>query len=346
MKRAFSLLELMVAMGLSAVVAAAATSATVGIYTSIVGMEQQTFAQEEANTLVDALATEILQLGGGDVRPWQALSNGCFLNSSGAVTSVGGATCSGVSGGSSIQFLDLNDGGGQCKISAATSTTLTNADSTCCITAANGFAAAGVNIVAIPSYPSTGPQSGGGWRAFRCVPLAAPACGCTITALSGGANLAPISGFAFPTAYTGGVLAIGEAVSWTFDKPNHVLNEVRDSNGDGVAETRMLSDRVFDINLAYGYDGQPEDGVLDFDTSGPTWQAAFDTRTSISTSPTNDPTAVRMVRLGVLTGSPVSRAANKVPSASLLGNPTITTPGFYLQQAQTAVTLRNMLVFY
>jgi prepilin-type N-terminal cleavage/methylation domain-containing protein len=346
MKRAFSLLEMMVALGLSAVVAAAATSVTVAIYTSIVGMEMQTFAQEEAKTLVDALAAEMLQLGGGDVRPWQAVSNGCFLDSSGGVTAVGGTTCTGVTGGSSIQFLDLNDGGGQCRISAATSTTLSNADSTCCITAANGFSVSGVNIVAIPEYPLTGPQSGGGWRTFRCVPLSAPACGCTITPLAGGADLAPVSGFAFPAAYAGGVMAIGEAVSWTFDKANHVLNEVRDSNGDGVGETRMLSDRVFDINLAYGYDGQPEDGVLDFDANGPRWQASFDTRSSTSTTPTNDPAAVRMVRLGVLTGSPVSRAANKVPSASLVGNPTVTTPGFYLQQAQTAVTLRNILVFY
>jgi prepilin-type N-terminal cleavage/methylation domain-containing protein len=346
MKRAFSLLELMVALALSAVVTVAATSATVGIYGSIVAMEQQTYAQEEAKTLLDALATEILQLGGGAIRPWQAVSNGCFINSAGAVTSLGGATCSGVTGGSSIQFLDLNDGGGQCAISAASSSTLNSDSTSCCVNADNGFVASGVNIVVTPAY--TGPvQSGGGWRTFRCVPLAPPACGCTITPLSGGADLASVqSGFAFPANYAGGVMAIGEAVAWQFDKPNHTLNEVRDSNGDGVVETRMLSDRVFDISLSYGYDGQPEDGILDFDSNGPTWRAAFDTRTSSSATPTNDPTAVRMVRLGVLTGSPVSSANNKAPSSSLLGNPAVNTPGFYLQQSQTAVTLRNMLVFY
>jgi len=346
MTRAFSLLELMVALALSAVVGAAATSATVAIYGSIVGMEQQTFAQEEAKTLLDALSTEIIQLGGGDVRPWQAISNGCFIDSSGGAVSVGGTTCTGVTGGGSIAFLDLNDGGGQCRVSVATATTLTNADTTCCVTAANGFAATGVNIVVVPAYPASGPQSGGGWRTFRCVPLAAPACGCTITPLPGGADLAPVGSFPFPAAYSGGVMATGEAVSWLFDKPNHTLSEVRDANADGIVETRVLSDRVFDMNLSYGYDGQPEDGVLDFTISGPTWQAAFDTRSTSVTTTTNDPTAVRMVRLGVLTGSPVAQSSNKVPSASLLGNPTVTTPGFYLQQAQTAVTLRNMLVFY
>ena len=344
-RAAFTLLELMVALALSGLVAAAATTATVSVYRSIVDMEHRTYAHEEAKTLIDALSTQTLQIGGGDVRPWQGVGNGCFTDASGALRTQAGGVCSGVTGGNGVDFLDLNDGGAQCRITMVSPTRAQGVGTTCCLSTANGFVdGTPLNVVLLPAYPSSGPQAGGGWRTFRCAPDTA-GCACALSPVVGGRDLAPVNAFPFPAAYNNGLLAVGEAVSWIFDAPTHSLTEARDTNHDGTVERRLLSDRVFDFNIAWGYDGVPEDGVLDFTSTGPTWVVPLETRTATVATPVNDPTTLRMVRIGVLTGTAVSTTATPI-SSSLLGNPPRSPPGFFLQQAQTAVTLRNMLVFF
>jgi prepilin-type N-terminal cleavage/methylation domain-containing protein len=333
--QAFTLVEMMVAVVLASIVAAAATTATVAIYRSTVAMEQSSYANEEGKVVIDSLITSVLQVGGGRVRPWSAVSNGCFVNASGTVTAVDGANCTG-NGGTRLDFLDLEPKAKQLTLSTAAGTvTATSAEvaligGVCPLTPANGYPAGGVDVVVLPVEPA-----GGGWLARRCTPNVTT-CTCALAALTGAS--VDVSAASTRTL-TGGLLVVGRAVSYSLDTATHTLIERRDIDGDGSVESRIVSDRVFDLRVQLGYDAAPEDGVMDG-----TWLTSLDTRSSALT--TVPPQTLRMARIGVVVGARVTNQASKSPSASLFGNTPVMAPGFYLKNAESAVTMRNLLVFF
>lgn len=336
MRRAFSLVEVMVAVAISGVVTASATLATVSIYKSTLALEQASFAHEEGKIVVDTLSTQVLQLGGGKVRPWSAVSNGCFLSTAGAVTAVNGATCTG-NGGTRLDYLDVDEGAKQVTVSSvagevtATTVVVPLVAGACPLTPANGFVATGVNVVLLPKE-----EAGGGWRAQRCVPQLSP-CQCSMTALTGVG--AVDAGVVNTQTFGGGLLVVGQPISFELDPTANTLHERKDVDGDGVIERRLVSDRVFDLRVQFGYDAAPEDGNFDG-----TWTTAIDTRPSTST--TNAPPLLRMVRIGVVVGARVTSAASLSKSASIFGNTAIARNDFYLKSAESAVTMRNLLVFF
>lgn len=336
MKRAFSLVELMVAVAISGVVTAAATTATVSIYRSTLALEQASFAHEEAKTIVDTLSTRLLQVGGGKVRPWSAISNGCFLSNAGALTVVNSGNCSGT-GGTRLDFLDVDVSARQLTLST-TAGDVTSSKAVvpliagvCPLTPANGFPAAGVDVIVLPVE-----AAGGGWLARRCVPQASP-CQCNLTPL-GGAGAVDVGAVSTQTL-TGGQLVVGQSVSFEVDTPSHTLFERRDVDNDGAVERRIVSDRVFELRLQFGYDAAPEDGVFDG-----TWVTPIDTRPTTTT--TNAPPLMRMARVGVIVGARVTSKASLSQSASVFGNTAVSNTGFYLKSAESAVTMRNLLVFF
>lgn len=331
-RSAFTLIELMVAMAIASIVVTAATVATVSIYKSTLALEQASFANEEAKVVVDTLATNVLQVGGGRVRPWSGVSNGCFIGPSGATTSHNGSVCSG-QGGTRLDMVDLNERGKQVRLSALTASVATVdliATEPCPLTPANGYPASGVNVVIVPPQ-----ESGAGWVQARCQPDLT-ACACQLTP-PGGAPVTVTGPIAATAA--GALMTPGQTLSYELDVATHSLFERQDVDDDGVVDQRLLSDRVFDFRVLFGYDAEPEDGVLDG-----TWQTAIDTRSDASTlrrAPT-----LRMARVGVIIGARVTAKENAGGSASLFGNPPITSTDFMLRSAETAVTMRNLLVFF
>ena len=329
---AFTLIELMVAIAIATIVVTAATVATISIYRSTRALEQASFASEEAKIVVDTLATNLLQVGGGRIRPWSGVSNGCFIKNDGTMAAHDGGTCNG-QGGTRLDIVDLAERGKQVTLSALTPALATVellASEACPLTAENGYPARGVNVVIVPPQ-----ESGAGWIQARCTPDTA-ACTCLLSAL-GGAPLT-VTGPVTPTA-VGAIMAPGQTLSYDLDVASHSLFERQDVDDDGIVERRLLSDRVFDFRILFGYDAPPEDGVLDG-----TWQTAIDTRTEGGTlrrAPT-----LRMARVGVIIGARVTAIDNVAGSASVFGNPPVESPGFMLRAAETAVTMRNLLVFF
>jgi len=331
-RSAFTLIELMVAIAIASIVVTAATVATISIYRSTIALEQASFANEEAKVVVDTLATNLLQVGGGRVRPWSGVSNGCFIKNDGTVAIHDGGNCTG-QGGTRLDIVDLAERGKQVKLSALTSGLATVdllATEACPLTPDNGYPVSGVNVVIVPPQ-----ETGAGWVQARCTPDTA-ACTCLLSPL-GGVPLA-VTGPVTPTA-AGAVMAPGQTLSYELDVATHSLFERQDVDDDGVVERRLLSDRVFDFRVLFGYDAEPEDGVLDG-----AWQTAIDTRPEGSTlrrAPT-----LRMARVGVIIGARVTARDDAGGSASLFGNPPVESTDYMLRAAETAVTMRNLLVFF
>lgn len=329
-RRGFTLIELMLALSISAIVVAAATTATVAIYQSTLALEQSSFANEEAKIVIDTLSSRVLQVGGGRIRPWSSVSNGCFRNNGGAMSAQNGGVCTG-QGGTRLDMVDLAETGKQVRLSTVTATRATVAllaTEACPLTPENGYPAAGVNIVIVPPQ-----ESGAGWVGARCRPDTS-ACACQLSPLGG----VPIV-ITGPLAATAAdaTLAPGQTLSFEHDVATHSLFERADVDGDGTVERRLLSDRVFDFRVLFGYDAAPEDGVLDA-----TWQTAIDPRTTAA-----QPAAMlRMARIGVTVGARVTAKADVGGNVSLFGNPPVTSNTFMLRSAETAVTMRNLLVFF
>jgi prepilin-type N-terminal cleavage/methylation domain-containing protein len=331
-RSAFTLIELMVAIAIASIVVTAATVATVSIYRSTLALEQASFANEEAKVVVDTLGTTLLQVGGGQIRPWSGVSNGCFLAPDGTMASHNGSVCNG-QGGTRLDLVDLAERGKQVRLSALAAGLATVdllATEACPLTPENGYPASGVNVVIVPPQ-----ETGAGWVQARCTPDTT-ACACQLAPLGGVPII--VTGPVLPTA-AGAVMAPGQTLSYELDVASHSLFERQDVDDDGTVERRLLSDRVFDFRVLFGYDAEPEDGVLDG-----TWQTAIDTRPEGSTQ-RRAPT-LRMARVGVVIGARVTAKDDAGGSASLFGNPPVTSRDYLLRAAETAVTMRNLLVFF
>jgi type II secretory pathway pseudopilin PulG len=347
------MLEVMCALGIAGIISSAATIATISIYRSAIQLEQQSFAHEEAKMIVDALTTAVLQVGGGKIRPWNAVDTGCWVNAS---TPTGDCN---TRGGTHLTFIDADlVTADACSIASVTPATgnptkvnvTPYADGTCCVSPTSGYPAAGIDVVLAPSN-----STGGGWEAKRCVPLTgsgAANCGCTLTDLTGvGAAVMPaVSGVT--RTWAGGTLAVGQSIRYElFPAGSQVLTERRDFDGDGSVERRTVSDRVFDLRVQFGFDAVPEDGVLDQVSGSAAWYPYLDA----STLPANPrvPATMRMARVGIVVGATVPPGTGNLQTTlfgTTVTDPTDTTTPkknkTFLRPAESAVTMRNLLVFY
>ncbi len=333
--RAFSLLEMVMALAIAGVITAAATTATMSIYDASLTMTQSSFAHEEAKIIADLVSTNVLQVGGGRVRPWNAISNGCFIGESGALTAVNGGVCN-EQGGTRLDIVDFVEGTEQLTLQDlnASRATFSLGGQPCPLTAAKGFPSTGVNVVFITN------TEGGGFRGARCTPrvVAPSTCECTLTPLGGvGAVAVPHVRSTAPV-FTGGTMLVGQIVS--FERDGTSLFERRDFDEDGNVERRLISDRIFDFRVLFGHDAQPEDGEIDTLSGG--WQTPLDIRPTAA----QPATALRMARIGVIVGGRLTKPNATTSTASLFGNAPLNAPRFSLRAAETAVTLRNLLVFF
>ena len=102
--RAFTLMELMVAIALAGVISAATTAAFMGLYRAQKRLEQQAEADQEAKFLLDVLLSRAQQAGGDQIRPWDALvvENNC------AAATIGGVSLPACGGTDRVHLLRLD----------------------------------------------------------------------------------------------------------------------------------------------------------------------------------------------------------------------------------------------
>jgi prepilin-type N-terminal cleavage/methylation domain-containing protein len=326
--RGFTLVELVIATALGSVLVATVTVATVSVYRSAVAMQQAADADDVAKTLLDAMLVPTQQLGGSSLRPWAAVSTQCVPG----MANTGGAAPDLPACGTAdrLHFIDVAEGS-QCTIQsyngASGSLTALDMGGDCCISAANGYPAEGRLVAIVPNVPA-----GGGWQLKRCVPSNA-GCGCTLSDVPGGVSVPPLPGVDVETDdWAGGLVVPGQTVTFYLDDQKKELRSREDANGDGIPEDRLMSDYVYDLQVHFGYDDAPTDGIVD-----DTWSASLDPDRA---------TSLRMVRIGIVAGAP-SGARITPTSARVTGGPVITSPsGVVLRGVEGAVTLRNLLIFY
>lgn len=327
--RGFTMIELLVATALGGILVATVTVATVSVYRSALTLEQAANADDMAKTLLDAVLVPTQQLGGSSLRPWAAVSTQCApgMASAGAGAPGDLPPCGDAD---RLHFIEAAEGS-QCMIQSyggsGTSLDVMLMGTDCCISESNGYPAEGRLVAIVPNVPT-----GGGWQLKRCVPNTS-GCGCTLSDVPGGVSVPPLDGVEVgPDDWAGGLVVPGQTVTFYVDTERNELRSREDADGDGVPEDRLMSDHVYDMQVHFGYDDAPTDGIVDDD-----WSETLDPDRALS---------LRMVRVGLVTGAP-SGARDTAARVSVPGGPVIERPrGVALRGVEGAVTLRNLLFFY
>ncbi len=147
--------------------------------------------------------------------------------------------------------------------------------------------------------------------------------------------------------FVGGLLVVATSERWFRTTANELIRE-RDDNDDGVisADERIVAaEDVFDFQVAEGYDVDG-DGII-FDDGGPDdeWfgNNAGDTKASgvLQDVPVD---RLRMLQIGVIVGVPDGSSV-AAPAVSLLDGPARSAPGTLLRAANGRAYLRNLLTF-
>jgi hypothetical protein len=348
--RGFSVLEFAIALAIAGIVVATAAEIAVRLGKSMRYEERRAEVDADARRLVDFLVGNAQATGGGPVRPWMALwvEESCPARN-------GLPTCGGAD---RVTFLDVDNARASCPITALSSTSFTvpqNDDGTCCYdwdaTATSGppdqydhmpllfikddkwvmrvaTAQAGTCVMGLSSVDH-----------LNASEPATPAVG------TGDGEREPAS---LGDLVGGTVVAVRPRTIFV-DQAQHRLMEWFDTDLDGTAdadELRVVFPGVYDLQVAVGYDGAPEDGKI---TVGPSTTDEVRGNVAADTLPAGVlDTHLRMVTFGVITG--IHFVDAPVRQKKVLNGPTLTTSGalsgVLLRDSIGQAMLRNLLVFF
>lgn len=319
--RAFTLIDLLVGLAFAGITLAAAATVSVAIHERLVSARRQAEVDVRGKQVVEYLTRHLRVLGGGGIRPHQAVSSRCETGT-GEIPGCSGAD------EQPLRMLSLHPSAPMCAVTAfdaSTNTATFAGGGTCCLDdwpAAAGVAD-GFAVVQVPA------SAGGGWRYRRCNRVGAT-CACALAPLAGGAlDLPPATGVVAP-AFVGGQVALGGPVQWRVDVGTHELLEESDADGDGTLEREVLAPRVHGMRVRYGFDHDPADGVVERWESEPVPAVAG---------------SLRLVKVGVAVGVELPRAP--ASSVTLFDGTEVRAPaGTFLRPVFGSVSLRNLLLFY
>ena len=356
MTRGFSLIEMMAALAIAAVIIAGATGAVMNINRVVVDQSRRAAAWDEAKRLEEYLISVAQGVGGGVVRPQTSI---LFENAGdppppAIPPSTGGMGCRVISGvpnctdpdqgADRLTILHELSGFPQCPIASTTGVNLNvgAGAAACCLEDAVGgvpswdgvqallVGSAGTASVRLNSPNSSGPI---------CRVRAPPGQGSGVLPTALGA-------VGFPAT-----LVVMSASTYFVDRPAHALEYWTDLDGDGAAtpnELTLVHDQVYDLQIAAGYDGLPDDGRLD-DFRDDTDELLFN-HTNDALMPGNGNFAavttsqLRLVEIAIAGGTRVEIAgANEVQLLDRAAP--ISEPGVYLSHTSSKAFLRNLAVF-
>lgn len=356
MTRAFSLIEMMAALAIAAVIISGATGAVMTINRIVVDQSRRATAWDEAKRLEEYLISVAQGVGGGVVRPHTSIliENAGDPPPPAIPPSSGGMGCRDIvgipdctdpdQGADRVTILRQESGFPQCPISGTTGVNLDvgAGSAACCLEDAVGgvpswddvqalvVGSAGTASVSLNSPNSSGPI-------------------CRVRAPPGqGSGVLPtaLAAVGFPAT-----LVVVKASTYFVDRPNHALQFWTDLDGDGAAspdELTVVHDQTYDLQVAAGYDALPEDGRLD-DFRDQTDEFLFnDPNDAIMPGNGNFATVttsqLRLVEIAVAVGTRVEvAAANEVQLLDRAAP--LSEPGVYLSQTSSKAFLRNLAVF-
>jgi prepilin-type N-terminal cleavage/methylation domain-containing protein len=262
--RAFSLIELSVAMAIAGITAAAAITATMSLQKSMVATRKTTEIADDARFTLEHLLGPLRTVGGGLVQPWQAVSNSCVDDGRFTLE----PCVAGKTGRLHVARLATPS---QCRITSIAGNTITveRPGGVCCLANANtGLAIPGpVLLFPADTTASRAALRGPGWRSRICTPSLA-LCTCTISAgLTPGFDVTPPGRALVDADFAGGVLGRGGPTTYFVRTSTKHLMALFDVTGTGLAVANELTPRVAGFDSRIGYDRVPADGVIDLPLS-------------------------------------------------------------------------------
>ncbi len=323
--RAFTLIELAVALAIAGIVTASALTATVQIQRSFAGARQRLTQNDDARLALEHILDRVRVAGGGLVRPWQAISTSCGLDGLHPMP-----PCDPAQRQRRLHVLELQPTGQGAIVSVSGNTVVVAAPGgECPLTTSQGYGAQ-TPVVLVPPERHLATTGGAVWRTGLCAAVASPSapCVCTLQAPGNVGFRPPTSGGTLvpDSLLAGGVIARGLVISIFVDPAQKLLLERKDFMGSGVAvQTGLVPDAVaFDVVYAYDVDN---DGTLD--------ERLDDPRTSAQDT-------LRAMRVGLALSSP-TRSGQAI-AATLLGTP-LSRPGEVVLSMEGSALMRASGVF-
>jgi len=254
---------------MASIVVTAATTAFIGITKHTTGLSRDIHLDDEAKMLMEVLLPEIQAAGGANVRPWMAVFND---------------NNAGINGSDVLWVSVLDTTFRECQITDMTTLPIeiegtdTDNDSipdACCLVPGN--------------YPShrvviTNPSNDSWFTVQPGAPvIAGPASGqCmlnagALTPMAGLSNPAlnlitdfPILSATPPGPY--GTIGVVRTFRLFMNADNQLVRQEVITGGGGDL-ARVLSDEVYDFQVAFGYDAPPADGnIVDNGSTGDEWR--------------------------------------------------------------------------
>lgn len=321
--RGFTLIELMVALALTAIITTVAAQVGSSLLSGIRRNMGRTQADEEAKLIADYLVTALQSLGGGSVRPWATVSV---------------SNNAGVNGSDILNLVEIDDNM-QCAIASRAGINLFFVDPggcPCLTGVVDGMQA----IVISPT--------GDRWQNVQIKSPNTAACKANLDSAAGLVTMidhVPVG--TVDANFNNGTMVIGKTKRFMITGTS-VLSVQEDTNNDGTEEQTDLADNVFDLQVALGYDVPPSNSqVTDsgnqhdewlYNSGADVWQA-----NGLSGA---ERTHLRMLRLGVVVGAPARGSNNRV---RVLDHPTGSLPGqarWIMRGTTATLLLRNLNIFY
>jgi len=359
-RRAFTLLELSIALAMAGIVVAAAAATGVTVSRLLKLEAKKSHADADSRRLVDFVLTNMQAVGGGPVRPWMA----AWLEPQNCPSRGALGACGGLN--DRLTLIDVDFNRGSCTIQSMTSTQITfqppdPVTGLCCfhwdgipesgapdqyagqslmiVSGRDRWAARiGSSDVSTPGtciYGLTGVDPLQGWTGTTGnapVPTAQLA-----ATFGSGATVTPVTiRTLFVESDGAGAPRLPRLVEWQDGAVDGTSNGAIDTG-----EVRLVFPGVVRFHVALGYDSNPIDGVV-ATTGGTTdeWfgNATGDTLTGLQA------VNLRMAEVGVVTAVGAVEPGQR--TFQVLDGAAITSDRLMLRRATSRTLLRNVAVFF
>lgn len=299
-RRAFTLIEVMVASAIAGLVLAAAVMVSTSIQRSFLRQREVATLEEHAELLEEYFAPFLRQVGQRTMRPWESIRTTC--TSTPCIDAP-------------VHWIEFRDGlhlqASGVWNGAAGTISFATIDGVCPLRPEFGWAAGPQTVVLLPES-----QLLQGWQEMRCTPNGS-SCTCQLGPMPG-----PVATSTVPAASWGRPrVAPASTLTLRRSAADRELILDRDLDGDGVREGVRLADDVFGFSVLFG---------LRDDVGG---NVAF---TPVLDSAR--PTALRMLRLQLAVGTEVDHP-NANRSLTLGGGVVAPVAGTLLRATTTTVAL-------
>ncbi len=336
---AFTLVELLVSTALIGILTTNAVGSVLAIQRTAQESGFRAEADQEIKMLADWLAAAIRGAGGDALSPWMAV----YAENDIDTTSVDRLTWADLDEAVPPCTLAGHDGEFAYDLASGTD------PNTCCLDAT----VEGRQVMLVTA-------EGDAWRSLRIEEVEEGVASCSVSFVDSGrkplGSQVPSSGLLaeidelpvqrrMDTIFEGGTLLVVDVLRVSLDNETELMLEEDRDPLDGEFESRLMMDRVYDLQVALGYDCKPRDGLVSNDaTVMDEWlgNALNDTfgRGGLVGARQDD---LRMVTVGFTHGSPTEkRYSNPV---RLMDGPILSLSGVVLRPHSTRIALRNRVAY-